>query len=1856
MILLIVVLMLALFLVVGLSFVYYAESASTGSRIYREAQAPDAADIPPETLLAFAIGQFIYDVPDDMNGALSAMRGHSLARLVYGWNYVGSTNNPMLPDAMHTNNPWDATPNTAYRYMANTTPFDGLGPLRFPQKNSGGQPLLPILPALATLPQNSTLTDYDLVNYMYFAADGGVRDPERPATSSNAHRLDPTQQLLPFLGGFNLPYTYADRGNMFVAAVEANINYVNPNLAPQPALLMPSFVRNNPNLPFSVPSNTKSLQIDPTTPGGFWFWTAQAGQSPPAGVNAQYNPAWKYMTMRPRPGDMYYVQGDPRSFPLPGDAGGDVKNLPGVPFFLKDQSGNLNRDANGNVTSPAMQNDSFWMDLNYPVQITRNGKKYKPLFAFLVLDLDGRLNLNVHGNINAQTVFKGPSGQQQIIPLQHASDQALGRYEVNISKVLTSVGGVLTPSNPMEWPQLFAGTTPTPSNGLPRYGAWPSSTQIPVAGMFDGRAVPANQNQNQYADPYLSDVQRSLVYPFDFDARDAANNLQVTQHFAFPFTNWSSYPQFSTTGYDNFTYDATKVGANPFLNPRLNHPLLNQKLRNINLTAAVVNNNLTSLQNVNDDQPFGDDNLFNVLAGDYRKSTLYGLIPNNLDGNNVPVPTLGQVVSSPAFGAKARQLISTRSYDLDAPGAQPWIVNWAPANQNDPSWTMRYECAAPAAPQTPFPFPQGARPFVTPTPAQIAAPTTLFGDYKPGDGRANLLSRVDLARKLTPFTDATGTFVQPVVPNSNPPQMLPPPNPAVLYSQLPLATNPQYRYYYAMYERQQFAKDIFDRLVKATGAVPPPSATPAPQGTLSAANGSTPQQYAATRWLAQLAVNIVDYIDEDDIITPFQWNAFPDQTLETGGQQGATMPPSAGWVFGTEAPNLLLNEAYSELQNDPADRPDINPQSAAATQGATQSFIFSFWFELLNPTPAAAPLDPAKPGPPAVRQDPNRYSFLDNKGTPMPDPNNPTQPLTHDHLATQLERFSKTLQAIYPVYQIIVADTTTLGPSGLATLMQPQANTDGWLTTGEQNSYVKIQLAQFKFGNNAHAPNPKGVPATATNYYDANFVEPSTGDFNIQQPNKLLPNQGFYVISPDQRRTFMPDAQQGPQPQANNLTPTLYVGDPNLTPPLSPQQPWGTPVAKNSVQNALSYKVQTPPTGDTTLYRTTRHSAMLRRLACPYIDPNPIDPRTGQLVNPAKPFNPYVTVDYIDNIKFNDGVKYLKKGASNQPPLNKAQTPQAQRFARGRRQPYAASLVADSQTAQPNPVNHTFFQHNAPTATTQTSSTLDFPFEWYNHLDRAPTNLAEILQVSGVRPHLLTQQFVQGTFAAAQTTVGTPTSETKFGHLAPWTDQNARIYRALEYFTVGDRSPYPGTLGRVAGKININAIFDRDMTDAIIDARAKQNTQANPPVPNPNFFFETDATKTTTATGAATDVWQGNVGTLSSPNTLSVMLSDPTNVSVRNRKQQMLGLDGVAPPAGKFFPPDRPFMSLAAPAISTNAAAGISDPQYQAPNSGGQPVDLAGIAGTILPYPVADPASQANPPATLTIGTFTPVKTAQTAGGTPDYTHSLDYTVPQSGAVKSVKPTLPPWVLDELLTKVSGHVTPRGNNFAVFITVGFFEVIDDTTAPVKLGAELTTSGGKTIRHQMFAVVDRTNLAIDAGAALDPTNPDPTGRLRQAPMPPVFMSLTDAIPAGTGAPPKQGQPPTPIMRSINGTLPTDYDGTTPVTFKPNPPPPYSAQGAPFLPITAAGWPSGTYQWMFLDSGATQEPVQVTQLMDPKTGAPQQQLLLLFPSGAQFSHPPGAPLCTYQPGNPGPQGPIDYTSPQYRAVVPYTYIIQ
>ncbi len=46
--------------------------------------------------------------------------------------------------------------------------------------------------------------------------------------------------------------------------------------------------------------------------------------------------------------------------------------------------------------------DSVWLDLGYPARRDASGRLYKPLYAFMVIGLNGRIPLNTAGNLAAQ--------------------------------------------------------------------------------------------------------------------------------------------------------------------------------------------------------------------------------------------------------------------------------------------------------------------------------------------------------------------------------------------------------------------------------------------------------------------------------------------------------------------------------------------------------------------------------------------------------------------------------------------------------------------------------------------------------------------------------------------------------------------------------------------------------------------------------------------------------------------------------------------------------------------------------------------------------------------------------------------------------------------------------------------------------------------------------------------------------------------------------------------------------------------------------------------------------------------------------------------------------------------------------------------------------------------------------------------------------------------------------------------------------------------------------------------------------------------------------------------------------------
>jgi hypothetical protein len=385
------------------------------------------------------------------------------------------------------------------------------------------------------------------------------------------------------------------------------------------------------------------------------------------------------------------------------------------------------------------------------------------------------------------------------------------------------------------------------------------------------------------------------------------------------------------------------------------------------------------------------------------------------------------------------------------------------------------------------------------------------------------LGRINLNRPLTPFPPPIATTTTPTV------GVFPAPN--------------QTQALQALQDRQQFALDIFTRLVQVTTGYPTPAPACSAAYTIAPIGQST--QYQALRYLAQLSANIVDYIDTDDQSTPFNW-----YNPTTPGQTA----PIPEWVFGTETPRALINEGYIQLDN--------NSTPAPASNGATPPVYSSqanlnvnVWLELFNPM--------------------------------LPDPVSTTALTGTEDTTAWLESIAAAANGTNPtaipatnLYQILLVN-----PAAQSTLALPGN------TAGNPNYLVATPTT----GNNIYStvstfPSTNGTSAS---------VIPSWGTIPPLNPPALTPPakagtnvplatapQGFYVIGPTAGTNFLPN---GPSPETPART---YQTNPTVT-------PFNLPVSFESAN--MTYTVPNTNTPTT----VPPPIVLLQRLACPLLPANP---------------------------------------------------------------------------------------------------------------------------------------------------------------------------------------------------------------------------------------------------------------------------------------------------------------------------------------------------------------------------------------------------------------------------------------------------------------------------------------------------------------------------------------------------------------------------------------------------------------------------------------------------------------------------
>ncbi len=186
-------------------------------------------------------------------------------------------------------------------------------------------------------------------------------------------------------------------------------------------------------------------------------------------------------------------------------------------------------------------------------------------------------------------------------------------------------------------------------------------------------------------------------------------------------------------------------------------------------------------------------------------------------------------------------------------------------------------------------------------------------------------------------------------------------------------------------------------------------------------------------------------------------------------------------------------------------------------------------------------------------------------------------------------------------------------------------------------------------------------------------------------------NKGYYVLAPNY--DFRDGDTNSP------LKPTLKIDV-------------GTDADTNK-PTGLTYTI---PAKNDDLNDLPNHTVLLQKLANPYLahhDQN----------------NPYITIDFLENIPHSDAVDRLETGVHSADPADG-------RKSRGRIQPYTAhssQIVNQSPTNALDGTQHTFFLRNNPNENAN----------WLFQADRHLVSSVELLNVADSPPHQLTQNIVK---------------------------------------------------------------------------------------------------------------------------------------------------------------------------------------------------------------------------------------------------------------------------------------------------------------------------------------------------------------------------------------------------------------------------------------------------------------------------------------------------------------------------------
>lgn len=1750
-ILLVVLTLLALFAVVGLGFALYAESEASASRIKRESvDSVDANTIDATQFVNAFLSQLVYDVGDTGQDTLSDLRGQALATLMYG-------KNPAFG--------FDATLNaTLPPSNPNMTPYNGHGLFTDPNFSS-------ITPA-----PPSGLTDRrQVVRFSVTNTSSPLFDPEHNGARNPATQVNTLPGLVTLPSGNprtyvakNAGYTYPDRNNMAVAVVNPSTGQV----------MIPSFLR--PLLFDGTGSATASTWPTTTLGPGNPNWATPSG---------------RYKGLRPRPFDQLTFNEQQTLASATGVAfpfqdtltTADITSLisqyniqvqngtinsPAMPFPSANPDGTFTGDVQNLLFADGIQkNDSIWMWANMPV-ITYKGKRVTALVAPLVIPLDGAINMTVAGNLNQPGSMGAPPG--------HISHQGFGPWEIGLSNLIPNTATTFDYATIKS--ALYGSTVPPSPKGT-------SVTSLPFYQLTNPTAKPGPTSG-------LTTFLPQDYARIDWDAFGSSVALQMPSSTT-PLHLFRSDPFYPpgmvTPGTPPPGYDAgyaTGVSANGATTTATteaqNHPgLFNPYFWD---TGSGPGKLFAFRDLVRDRARYA------YKAG-YYNAPFLGLTSSSstsLNGNS-PAATANPVISNPNF---RRAVLTTISNSLKRPVLPPNYSNAGFLQTLQPS-ANTYQ------PQ----YPQTAGPDLGSTTNPVAG--SALNDLPTSTGQQFLrnvrtaLSAVNLNRALTDYRTDTD---RPLADSTNLAGM----------SNQSLA---------ATFDRIMLARDIFIRLIVATGAKAiydsstGQLALPDPTNSYTLTYGTTTttvasQDYDVLRYLAQLSVNIVDYIDPDDVSTPFVWNPSNPAAVSATNPLNQTDFAVTGMpgdindrvVFGVEKPKVVLNEIYAEVANSAAD---------ATSNSAAQPFQVRFWVEMVNTGNKETAVPPAGPGATQV------FPALTGPDNTQPG----SVPL----------RFPAGAGATSSVYKIQIYQN---GGAVRAALQGQQNN-----VLGNISAAPAVLAADF-LGNASDSSAP-GL---------ADMLEPNDGQASAAAGQR----NGFMVIGPNvttARQTstqeFLPTATLDPRYGM------IVTKNESTSPPMGGPPP-----------DAMSYTITPVPEAQyqaNVLNMVQDHGIVLQRLANPYLPQSPTNPyltvdylthvyaydavRVMQGMpgtrSSTQP-DPATSRRAVGRVAPHGGWEGTPSPATPIPPPAMNMAKQYPVLSYNPTTGGTPSMLVNDYTAPAvgsGPIQ-TLFQHNSVNATTLAATsptgdnTLKLPFQWFTHLDRPLINESELLHVSGVKPYEATH------FFAAPGAGGT--QPMFHNHVAPWTGANSLLYRGLELLTVKPWMYGIPDGGRTPGRVNLNMVWDGNLLNALLDPQSSNGFTAN------NDIF--DPTQTTA--NNATKLW----GRLFAGDGTG---TPPANTSPRTPGWPNVGETSDDNPASTT--PDRPFKSFGAPtfngvagSMAPNAVQGLGSTLLRTSGST-SPLIMLNSATATHPYLQAEALRKMLNNVTTVSDTYLVLMTVgffEVRGDDP--------TVPSG--------TFRPLLGREVYNQIPGDL--RVQYAAVIDRTNLsLPVIGNSTAAVTAGgsvtvqvsADSTQSGtlvGTTVNGQQWKLAMGSTVTFGDGPTAEQVTV--TGVSFTPPPPQVFFNGTvtftvaNAHRAGeplvipnlqgprpwyttlaTSAPLGQNQ----LTINVNGGSPAA--GGTPGFVTVN----YEGQTVGLVEPNSSVTPATPGSFFRVGTGADAEWVQLNQVVSVNTNTGTAVISVTTPLSK--SHGAGSAISAAVLGNPGPQPAFDFGLQQYSAVIPY-----